>query len=297
MRLRGLLPFVAAGAAGLAAGALVGLVRQRKPLGVTARRGPRTGAIEVDPAVVAGAVDAMVERFVPCGPGEFGRQPGHLRSEYIEQVSMRDAATGDAYRVPIYMKPEARAWNDPPVTGVVHTKAMAGRILMQDVTIKPAFDLCQAPSGWKRDLRQTTAHELSHASDPGRLITIKRRSVAALDADDEAEALAKYRAYVNSEVEVVANLTAVADELRDVGYDLADFSPAEVLQLHSRRWRRLKDDLTPENRKRFLRVAARLRDERRAQYAENKRRSETRWRQHLLVEHVTRRRRARARAA
>lgn len=276
---------------GATVGGLVYAARGRR-LGATARRGPRTGAIEVDPQLVDDLVDKMVETFAPCGPTGHGRQPAMLHQRWIANVSVRDAATGQPEPVTVYLKPEARAWNDPPVTGILHARASGGRVINQEATIKPAFDLCQHPDGWRRALRETTAHELSHASDPGRLLAVRRKSIELFNADG-AETNAAYAKYLNSEVEVVANLTAVADELRTVGRDLSDATPRELLLLHSRRWRNLEPHLTPANRRRFLRLAARAGDVRRTQDVENRRRAEANWRRHQLVEHVRRRRRAR----
>ncbi len=275
---------------GAAVGSAVWATRGRR-LGATARRGPRTGAIEVDPHLVDDLVDKMLATFVPCGPIGHGRQPAAPTQRWIARVDVRDAATGQPEPVTVYLKPEARAWNDPPVTGVVHARATGGRVFSQEATIKPAFDLCQHPDGWRRVLRETTAHELSHASDPGRLLEIRRKSIEMFNTDGADDS--RYAKYVNSEVEIVANLTAVADELRAVGYDLSDAKPIELLQLHSRRWRNLEPYLTPANRQRFLRLAARAGDVRRAQDDENRRRAEANWRRRQLVTHVQRLRRAR----
>lgn len=278
-------------------GAAVGLghvlARRGRRLGATARRGPRTGAIEVDPHVVDDLVDKMLATFEPCGPTGHGRQPPAPTQRWIARVDVRDAATGQPEPVTVYLKSEARMWNDPPVTGVVQTRAVGGQVFSQEATIRPAFELCQHPDGWRRVLRETTAHELSHASDPGRLLEIRRKSIELFSADSDDEARRAYTKYLNSEVEIVANLTAVADELRTVGRDLSDATPSELLQLHSRRWRNLEPYLTLANRRRFLRLAARAGDVRRAQDDANRRRAEANWRQRQLVTHVQRQRRAR----
>lgn len=71
--------------------------------------------------------------------------------------------------------------------------------------------------------------------------------------------------------------------------------PGYLLRAYSERWNDLEDNLTPKNRQRFYRLAARMRDEAAQKYAAEDAAGRAGWRKRLLVKHVNRRRKARRR--
>lgn len=269
-------------------------------LGATARRGPRTGAVEVDDDAVRVAVDQALKTFEPCDPNELD-QPvaGYLtppvRRMYANAVRVREVATGEPRTVPIAIDPLDRvSGTGPRVSGKLWTRLNPDGSVAQQALVFAKRYACEHRNVWQRELRATLAHELAHASDTGLRKRIARGGQTPRHRDRIDDA---YVAYLNHPEEIVANLTAVRGEVEGAGYaarrDLLDMPPDYVLRAHSPRWDLIEDKLTPANRQRFLRMAARLADQAQAARDTGQRKAEATWRKRLLVEHVTKRRRQR----
>lgn len=245
------------------------IVARSGALGVTARRGPRTGAIEVDPKDVERVVNNAVSAFAACSPDH----PDKIKANYVRppsllrlgRVEVRDAATGENRRVSVDLSTRALA-RGALVHGRMSAEVAApeGRLVAQRVTLQPK-DACEHKETWRDELTQTLTHELAHAADPG---IIKRAQARAMSTRrqqrsniPEAGTEAAYRAYINDPVEVAANIAAVRADLDKARID-PDDAPDFILNWHSRRWGILKPALTEANKRKFYQMAARARDER-----------------------------------
>lgn len=245
------------------------VVAKSGALGVTARRGARTGAIAVDPSDVERVVSNAVSAFATCSPDD----PDKIKANYLRppsllrlgRVEVRDAATGESRRVSVDLSTRALS-RGALVHGrmSVEVAAPEGRLVAQRVTLQPK-DACEHKETWRDELTQTLTHELAHAADPG---IVKRAQARAMSSRQqqrsnipEAGTEAAYRAYINDPVEVAANITAVRADLDKARID-PDDAPDFILNWHSSRWGALKPVLTEANKRKFYRMAARARDER-----------------------------------
>jgi hypothetical protein len=260
------------------------LIVAPRTLGASARKGPRTGTIEVDPEIVARTVDMAITSFSPCHPDD----PDRIKAGYVQPterlrldpVRINEAATGASQTVTLEVQPEARQQRWPAVHDRAETMVAPqytrDAVVGQHVILKPNRLLCLSKDTWKETLSRTLAHELAHTSDPG----IPKRTYArwragkpqTSHADVDGRDRQAYTAYLNDPAEVAANLTAVQHELRDLGLDLTEYTPDQVLSLRSTRWTDLEPFLTPKNKRRFYKMVARLQD---ARHAETER-----WRAH-----------------
>lgn len=281
----------------LVAGAAVGgaalAARGRRRLGATARQGPRTGAIEVDADTVVRAVGKVMEKFTPCDDGVRVRPPDSEATVMLTQT--REVATGRRRYVRVHVEP--RPIGSPGA--LVHGRAIATlqrtrwgddvvEQLTQDVVLEPRPS-CQWPSTWENALRATLTHELAHTADSGRFARLRRGETSVQDVHTPEG----YQAYINSDVEVAANLATVADDLSMLRRHDLDMPPAFLLRARSERWNDLEAQLTPANQRRFYQLAARMRGAAEQRYAEEDRKGAAGWRKRLLVRHVTKRRRTR----
>lgn len=277
-----------------AVGAAVATTRGRR-LGATARQGARTGAIEVSRWVVDDVVERSLREFTPCGVDNAQLRPPR-RLAAVKFIPARDAATGKHRGVMVFM--EARPGHEDG-GGYVHGHAAMALTpsgdIEQQIVLKPRFT-CAWPQTWKDELRSAMTHELAHASDPARFERLRQGRARGSRQDNQTPE--GYAAYVNTEVEVVANLAAAQAELLQDGRptDLIEMPPAFNLRAYSKTWHAVADQLTPANRQRFYRMAARVRDVVAAERDVGRRAAEATWRKRLLVEHVTKHRRARRRA-
>lgn len=259
---------------------LTRLIRPSKSLGATARRGPRTGAIEVDRDIVNKRVEQILETFTACPLSETDPDPDFqtFRPHSYEAFPVRvnDAATGDARLVNIRVSPRTYPIWNPGGGGMwldkVHDPATKQTALFSRVELYPNKDACNTKNHWRQHLRRVLAHELAHASDPyGIRGRHAEKTLREINRELATQSDRGLRRYHNSVEEMAAQLTEVKLELeqeQDPRY-WAVGDPVKILRGISQRFVTLERFLTPANRRRFLRLAARLktaRDERRKKY-------------------------------
>ena len=222
-----------------------------KKLGETARKGPRTGVIEIDWGKMATAAAEVVDTFKPCGSDDYVQPVG---GKGAVTTTVRDAASGKERPVEILTIPVVRG-ADYPNAEAIRRKSGDGRF-SHEVVLYPRIS-CMAADEWRSELRSTLAHELTHSSEAERKKLVGRKQNCP---------------YFNSPHEVAAFLSQVREELNSFHLvhqtstqvrtgDITD--PAGMLA-QSRKYRSLLETkcLTPRNRRRFLQMAARLWDER-----------------------------------
>jgi hypothetical protein len=250
-------------AAGILAG-VVAVARGRSgALGVTARKGPRTGAIEVDELEVETRVRQLLDQFDRCttADGVKGLQP--LREGSANRLTVRDAETGEERPVYVLLRPEEFSpW--VPGSGVARNMLRRGR-LEQEIHIKPNSTRCAPREAWEPFLMKVVAHEAAHASDPALVKALSKRVRRVVTGDED------FATYVNSRAETTAQLVEVEKDLRRSMREQPrlwrDPSPTEVLRLASDRFVEIEPKLTTANRRRYMRLAARLIEERQAKRA------------------------------
>lgn len=249
-------------------------------LGATARKGARTGAIEVDAGDVERLVKNAISTFSPCSP----ESPDKIKANYVRpsgstdvgRVQVRDAATGQPRRVPVTVFTRTTGVDGPLVTGAMSTATdEEGRLVNQSVILKP-LDACESKWTWQDTLSSTLTHELAHVADPGIIKRAQKRARAGASARSNFDEAASYHAYLNDPVEVAANVSAVRADFDKVRID-EDDRPEDLLRWHSSRWKNLEPFLTEANKRRFYRMAARVKDERVAQKAKHDAETAARW--------------------
>lgn len=241
----------------VAVGAVI--INRRRPdarstsgdLGLTVRTGPRRGALTVPTAEVDRIVDEILTKF---DTKACGAQPGAPTSVYVTTATVTDPSNGDLIPVEVQLHPQARGGKGRMTTGVITTRHR-GSTVARVATISPDWDRCLDRFDWKRELRQTVAHELAHAADPG---LRKRPRTTSHDGSDGA-----YRQYINDPAEIAANLTTVRNELDYVRISAGD-RPDQLLAWHSGRWADIEPWLTPTNKRRFYQMVTAAINEREA---------------------------------
>lgn len=239
------------GAAALGAVAFVAR-RRVKRLGATGRKGPRTGAVEVDPAIVNERVDELLREMQPCWSRSAGTFLQPDRDAAVRPVTVHDAATGKPRRVNIILAPKIV---DPDRIGggMLATEPVGsyGDRVRQTILVEPNALVCAKVPVWRRLFRNVLTHELAHASDPALVM--------------EATGRRKHRygrpgshAYYNSAAEMVAHLAEVKDQLRRFGAEVDWSRSPRAILLTSEKYQDIEPMLTETNRRRFLKMAARL---------------------------------------
>jgi hypothetical protein len=263
MRLAWLVP-AGLGAAGLLVGA-VAAVRRGSPLGATTRKGPRTGAIEVDENLVADRVDKLLTRFETC--------PSEIEGERFLQPPNKDGAappiettdiTGEPRKVRILLRPQSAAkWIAGG--GYAGGNFSPGRSQF-DIVLTPNPSYCATEAFWRQHLQRILTHEIAHTREAG---------AAWRSAKVEPERGST--AYYNSPSETAAQLTEVERDLRrrlrySPNLRLHNLSPDLFLRESSPRFVDLDQHLTTKNRRRYQRLAARVLDEEQARRTQSRRR-------------------------
>lgn len=256
MRLAWLVP-AGLSATGLLIGVLAATRGRNTLLGRTARKGPRTGAIEVDDWDVEMRVRQLLEQFDRCtnADGKRGLQP--MQEGSASQLKVRDAETGEERLVYVLLRP--KKFKQPWIRGegTAISTVERGRVT-QEIHIKPNAGSCESREAWTPFLTQVLAHEAAHASDPAIMHALRTRR----GNSNKADADQNYVAYINSPNETAAQLVEVEKDLRQSMRTQPKLwrnsTPVEILRLSSDRYVELERKLTPKNRRRYLRLAARL---------------------------------------
>lgn len=227
----------------------------------TVRKGKRTGAIEVDSDLVDLRVEQLLREFTPCKldydeEGKIsGLQP--TQDSSVPPISVKDVETEELK--PIYVLLRPRKEYQPWIRGggSLLTKVKNQRI-SQEIVIKPNKDYCGPPEAWRSFLRDTLTHEIAHARDPYVVKSLGRRV--------PEDAKANFRAYINSPVEVAAELAEVRRQLEDLRpmklWRMAD--PLMILRT-SGRYNDLEPLLREANKRRFMHLAARMQQTKKAE--------------------------------
>jgi predicted ABC-type ATPase len=113
------------------------------------------------------------------------------------------------------------------------------------------------PAGLAQELRNSLAHEMTHAIDPG----IKARLQTGRQKSTSRTAGARdYKQYVNQPAEVAAHMQEVFRDLNDKksaqDAKVKTRSPVLWAMKNSPRWREIRRELTPENRRRAMKLIA-----------------------------------------
>lgn len=239
----------------------------------------RTGAIKVDPA----AVRALVDKFLSDQPwNRFGVLVADLGTR--TDAVRAETARGEKLNVMVTVQQKPDVHDDRGVSGRHQLAVSADGFRRNTITLNVRRGVGMA-GGWDRDrlaetLRSVLSHELAHAADP----TIYEHSMQQLragklttadpgvrDYGGGSDLEARTRAYYNAADEVTARMQQIWRELtdrravaaidqirRESREEGAVFEPSAASHLGmSETWNRIEEHLTPENRKRILRMAAR----------------------------------------
>lgn len=235
------------------------------PVPGTAPASERTGVIKVDPAVVREKVDQLLK---DQAWNRFGILAAMLESRDVLLGTTTAQGKKIGVRVRLLPRPDV---DDPRGVSGQHQLMVAAddpsvqRHLIQ-LYVKQRVGIA---GGWERGdlaatMRSVLAHELAHAGDP-------HISERAKEGRPIGSASAKGRAdYYNRPEEIAARMqqiwreltdrravAAIAEMRKEAEGEGSDWKPGAASHLHmSETWNRIADDLTPENRKRILRMAA-----------------------------------------
>jgi hypothetical protein len=242
----------------------------------------RTGAIKVDPA----AVRALVDRFLSDQSwNRFGVLVADLGTR--TDVLRAETARGEKLNVMVTVQQRPDVRDERGVSGGHQLAVSADGFRRDTVQLNVRRGVGMA-GGWDRDqlaetLRSVLSHELAHAADPalyehamqmqraGKLTTT---NPGVRDYGGGSDLESRTRAYYNDTDEVTARMQQIWRELtdrkavaaidairRESREEGADFEPTAESHLSgSETWNRIAEYLTPENRKRILRLAARAWD-------------------------------------
>lgn len=241
-----------------AAAALAGVAafRRRRRLGATSRKGPRTGAVEIDVVEINKRVEQALRTMTPCWSRKEGTYLRPIHEAILDPVMVRDARTGTKRRVQVAVMP----LENPTGGGALATQIDKRGRLLQTVVLTPDADLCGKVPAWRSYIRSVLAHELAHAADPWLIEQARGRS--RVKRTGPRRTVPGSRAYYNSPEEMIAHMAEVQDQLRRFGSQVDwSASPPEILR-QSTRFQDIEPMLTPASRRRFLKMAARLKDQR-----------------------------------
>lgn len=214
--------------------------RRRKSLGATNRRGPRTGAIEVPAQDINRVARKLVSHFKPnedvCQRGDVLPALARVRGFQVRRPD-GEVKTVDIEVIPNHLR-----------------KSNTGAYLPSYNTVQllPDATMCATPGRWKEKLYGTLRHELTHVADPriapGR--GYARKHTTHCD-------------YINDPLEVTARVGEVREQLEtspDFRYTARKGEPITNgdIRISSETYATIERCLTPANKKRFLKTAARV---------------------------------------
>jgi len=222
------------------------MLRSSKNLGASARKGERTGAIEIDYGEMSKAAQKVVDAFRSCGEGLKKPAKGPVVS-----LDVVDPSTGKKRPVDVFAIPSTGTKS--AMTGEYSLLRYPDGSQMDRVVLYPKSELCMSPDEWKYYARMVLTHELTHASDPWlhrRPVEGPKRSGGCAYASFPAEVAA----FLSETREDLRSFYGVrkAEKLRKMGKlrqpsDLLRYS--HIYQLFQHCW-------TPETKRRFMRMAA-----------------------------------------
>ncbi len=231
----------------------------------------RTGAIKISNESVHKLVDKLLEG---TSTNKHGLVMSKLEYKSIEHT-IRIASGGEQkIRVYLYQEegqnPGSWGYN---ISGKA-THSVRGDKQLDRVSV--SLHVKGNPKGThiddlKRSLRAVLAHEITHVADP-RVLTEVRKKIDQRDFEANPPTkldMDNYKKYLNEPIEVTASLQQVVRDLasekiikylawsREGAKELKTLSPTKFLDM-SDRWEKTGQHYTPENRKRFLKLAARI---------------------------------------
>jgi hypothetical protein len=207
----------------------------------------RTGAVKLDQEQLRAVVDRWLDKQKWSRVGVLAAKQLEAHDEHIEI----EAADGKRRKVHVLISPRPDVKDPRGVNGEQRRMGTSHADDFIKVSVR------QQP--WERDelgaeVRSVLSHELTHAADPAP----KRHGPKTAD-----DATSRYRAYLNLPEEVTARLHQVMRELEDKRvathyYHTRNPRPDADLLAYSPTWKSIEQHLTPENRRRFLRLAAQV---------------------------------------
>lgn len=224
--------------------------RRKLGLGATNRRGPRTGAVHVDERQLDRVARKLVSKFGPddrCQDGDVMIDDARVRA-----VQVRTAA-GDVRTIDVEVRP--RRHREPGSEGYYAPSKHL-------VRITPSPRVCGRREDLKETIKKTLRHELAHVTDPQ-----IRPERARSDRSSYRRPHETHCDYVNDPLEIVARLAETRAEfawtaentswLRRAKRDGERLTTGDV-RLYSPTYASVERCLTPANRRRFWKVAARI---------------------------------------
>jgi hypothetical protein len=252
--------------------------RSKKPLGITARQGPRTGYPYVPWDVSEQIADTFLKHFSDNCTDNRIKPPSANRVITGGSATIPDAATGQPVPVTVVMEPTSEAFHDI-------TLPIVGRFEGDKnvIRISPTIGACKSYESWRNILISAIRHELTHAADiyvyktnravgkfvreyeAGKNPSVKhlpkpaRRKIEELMTGEKRHK--DMCTYVRDPIEQNAFLTQVGSELEMLSKKAAKMNlryrdPADALANLSPTYREIGHCLTPKQKKRFQKMAA-----------------------------------------
>jgi len=217
----------------------------------------RTGGIKLDYERIKRLTSRVVTKWfthVGCPRGKV--RPKTRLSRGRLGTTVRDAKTGGLRQVVIRAQRNPDPGNQRNPLAITTTKSRRSQPDLRTdaitLAVPPASEGCGSRVAWTQVIAEIMAHELTHASDPG---VVRRRPVAT------ARRLAMtYCEDVQQPAEQTAHLNQIRYEMEAFLMKLPGLQhlgPADLLKA-SRDWKTIEPCLTPRQRRRFLRMAARV---------------------------------------
>lgn len=235
--------------------------RRRRALGETARKGPRTGVLEVDWTNVATAAYEVVDRFKSCGADDTVK-PAEVGSV---MTYVRDAQTGKTRKVMVSAIPDQEVKHFARAEHRRYTGSK--KQVFHDIVVYPKADLCMPRDDWRTKMQFVLTHELTHASEAEK----QKPRQGERGGGNVWEDYESCKRYVNNPREVAAFVAEARQEL-STSFTVKRIDqlvrkgvvekPGDMLTLFSDSWNTVVPCITPENRRRFLKMAAHLWEQR-----------------------------------
>lgn len=227
------------------------MARRRKPsqLGLTNRTGPRTGTVPVDERQVARIARKLVSKYKSADAWGSSCKRGQVSPAYsqVRGVQVRTPA-GDVRTVDV----ELHAISRDVAKGGAYQPKMHKVVVYQDPRV------CGDPYSMATTIMRTLRHELAHVADPAIRLERERSGYQR-----KHEGLCDY---VNDPLEITARVAETKAELeQNASWMHRDKRKGEPLtsrdvRVYSDTYAAVEPCLTPKNKRRFLKVAARVWD-------------------------------------
>lgn len=201
----------------------------------------REGVVPVSNELVHATVDALLDKVEAKGEHQMMRM-GELDGKST------DVKLG---------RRKVKVWVEVGTAFEASITFPANPKLSPTITLKVPGGLKQDRASTAAALRNTLAHELTHALDP----SIQKRRAAGKELQSTG-GKGYSQDYVNTPAEMVAHMQEVFRDLHDkkaaarAKSGLMSKDPALWAKANSRTWKDINRDLTPENRKRAMKLIA-----------------------------------------